>query len=126
MNAALEVMEDYIKIQAARELPVTELQSTKYLVPWFVIEKHNSEGSTSVKKHRLISDCRKLNSALHPPKFRLESWKDILHNLRKGHLGGETRHRECLFSPGKQCLSETLPENADSWETFPTRGGVFV
>jgi hypothetical protein len=87
MSAALGVMEDYINIQAARELPVTELHSTKYLVPWFVIEKQGSNNSASVKKYRLISDSKKLNSALQPPKFRLESWKDILPHLRSCHWG---------------------------------------
>jgi hypothetical protein len=126
MNAALEVMEEYIKIQAARELPVTELKSTKYLVPWFVIEKHSSEGSTSVKKHRLISDCRKLNSALHPPKFRLESWKDILPHLRKGHWGVKLDIENAYFHlENSACLKPYL-RMLIAGRLFQLEGGVLV
>ena len=125
MNAALEVMEEYIKIQAARELPVTELKSTKYLVPWFVIEKHSSEASTSVKKHRLISDCRKLNSALHPPKFRLESWKDILPHLRKGHWGVKLDIENAYFHlENSACLKPYL-RMLIAGRLFQLEGGVF-
>lgn len=44
-----------------------------YLVPWFVISK--SEGG--VTKHRLISDCRKVNAHLNCNTFKMEHWGHI-------------------------------------------------
>ncbi len=87
MAAALKVMQGDVMIGAASKLPVTELCNTRHLVPWFVIEK---SGPDTVKKFRLISDCTKLKYVLHPPKFRLENWKDIL-------IGGEVIHRKFIF-----------------------------
>jgi hypothetical protein len=69
-DLGMEVMKEYLQIGAAREV---SSKDTKYLVPWFVITKQEGEKV----KHRLISDCRQLNLALSPPKFRLDHWKDI-------------------------------------------------
>jgi hypothetical protein len=125
MSAALGVMEDYIKVQAARELPATELQNTKYLVPWLVIEKHNSESSASAKKYRLISDCRKLNSALQPPKFRLESWKDILPHLRRGHWGVNLDIENAYFHLENSPSLKPYLRMMIAGRLFQLDGGVF-
>ncbi len=50
MEAALMVMQEYVLVGAATELPVTILKTTKYLVPWFVVDK------PSLKKFKLILD----------------------------------------------------------------------
>ena len=64
------------------------------MVPWFIIEKASQSGP---KKFRLISDCRVLNSALNPPKFRLENWKDILPQVRKGDWGVKLDIKNAYF-----------------------------
>ena len=70
IKLALEVMEEYVRVGAAQEVPPGK---SSYLVPWFVISKTEGEK----KKHRLISDCREINQSLCPPKFKLDHWKEI-------------------------------------------------
>ena len=70
IKLAMEVMEEYVKLGAAKEV---DLENSKYLVPWFVITK--TEGDKI--KNRLISDCREINQSLNPQKFRLDHWKEI-------------------------------------------------
>ena len=41
ITLALEVMEEYVQAKAAKEVP---LRGTKYLVPWFVIQKVEPSG----------------------------------------------------------------------------------
>ena len=67
---ALEVIHDYVKVGAAKEV---DPKTSKYLVPWFVISKTEGEKT----KHRLISDCREINQSLFPPKFKLDHWREI-------------------------------------------------
>ena len=75
---AQEVMKDYVEAKAAKEV---NPQGTKYLVPWFVIQKMEPSGKM---KNRLISDCRIINKELNPPKFKLDHWKEIFPHLEKG------------------------------------------
>ena len=75
---AQEVIQDYVQAKAAKEV---SLQGTRYLVPWFVIQKVEPSGKI---KNRLISDCREINKELTPPRFKLDHWKDIFPQLEKG------------------------------------------
>lgn len=77
VELALEVMQEYVEAKAAKEVP---FQGTRYLVPWFVIQKVEPDGKI---KNRLISDCRQINQVLTPPKFRLDHWRDIFPLLEK-------------------------------------------
>ena len=70
IRLATSIMEEYVSLGAAREVP---LEGTEYLVPWFVISK--TEGVRT--KRRLISDCRQINQSLSHPRFKLDHWKDI-------------------------------------------------
>lgn len=70
IEKALEVMEEYVKLGAAKEV---SWENTRYLVPWFLVTKTEGEKV----KNRLISDCREINRGLHPPRFKLDHWKDI-------------------------------------------------
>ena len=72
------VMAEYVEAQAAVESPEA---THPYLVPWFVIQKREPDGRV---KNRLISDCREINLALSPPKFRLDHWRDIFPQVQKG------------------------------------------
>ena len=96
-QAALTVVQEYVSVGAATEVDIAELKDstkTKFLVPWFIIEKASQSGP---KKFRLISDCRVLNSALNPPKFRLENWKDILPQVKKGDWGVKLDIKNAYF-----------------------------
>ena len=57
---ALGVMAEYVEAKAAKEVP---LWGTRYLVPWFVIQKTEPQGG---EKFRLISDCREINQKFIP------------------------------------------------------------
>lgn len=70
-------MDEYLSVGAAKEVPFA---GTKFLVPWFVIQKVDSSGK---EKLRLISDCRRLNNFLNPLHFKLDHWKDIFPFLRQ-------------------------------------------
>ena len=54
-DLAMKVMEEYVQVGAAKLLPP---EGTKFLVPWFVVEKVDEKGD---QKLRLISDCREIN-----------------------------------------------------------------
>jgi hypothetical protein len=88
---ALEVIQDYISVGAAKEVT---LQGTKYLVPWFVIQKVEPSGKV---KNRLISDCREINRELLPPKFKLDHWRDIFPQLEKGMWGTKVDLKNAYF-----------------------------
>jgi hypothetical protein len=88
---ALEVILDYVKVGAAKEV---ELRGTRYLVPWFVIQKVDEAGH---QKLRLISDCRKLNEFLAPPHFRLDHWRDIFPVLRKNMWAAKVDLKNAYF-----------------------------
>ena len=61
VQLATKVMEEYVQLGAAKEVPWA---GTKYLVPWFFIQRTDPLGK---EKLRLISDCREINSFLNPP-----------------------------------------------------------
>ena len=88
---ALEVIQDYISVGAAREVSP---QGTRYLVPWFVIQKVEPSGKV---KNRLISDCREINKELHPPKFKLDHWRDIFPHLERGMWGTKVDLKNAYF-----------------------------
>ena len=48
-------------------------QDIRFLVPWFIVSKKEGEGV----KHRLISDCRRINQHLSCKTFRMETWNQI-------------------------------------------------
>jgi len=78
IDMALGVMAEYVETKAAKEVP---LWGTRYLVPWFVIQKTEPQGG---EKFRLISDCREINQGLVPPHFKLDHWKEIFPHLQQG------------------------------------------
>ena len=88
---ALEVLQEYMEAGAAQLVP---WEGTKYLVPWFVIEKKDESGK---RKLRLISDCRALNKFLNPPHFKLDHWKDIFPSLRKGMWAAKVDLKNAYF-----------------------------
>ena len=62
---ATSILEDYKKSGAVSE--VEDQKTTKNLIPWFIIRKKEESGV----KHRLMSDCRELNTFQNPARLGL-------------------------------------------------------
>lgn len=82
ITLAETVLSGYMETGAVQRLPIPRDRPLRdfcksnqihYLVPWFVISKAE-EGGT---KHRLISDCRKVNTHLQCNAFKMENWGHI-------------------------------------------------
>ena len=76
------VLSGYMDSGAVMKLPIPSGQSLtdfccsqdiRFLVPWFIVSKKEGEGV----KHRLISDCRRINQHLSCKTFRMETWNQI-------------------------------------------------
>ena len=65
---ATKVLREYLEVGAVKVFSPID---TKFLVPWFVIAKHD----TGKEKLRLIADCRLLNRHLQTKRFHLDQWK---------------------------------------------------
>ena len=85
----LDLLQEYLAIGAVVELVCPQSLSVpqfldqwgvRHLVPWFVISK--AEGTS--QKHRLITDCRKVNRFLQAPHFKMDHWGQIFPFVRRG------------------------------------------
>lgn len=92
---AQHILQEYQQVGAARPLSFSERNSTRHLVPWFVLEKQDP--TTGKIKGRLISDCREINSHLHTQRFRLDHWQQIFPGLRKGSWGAKIDLKNAYF-----------------------------
>ena len=89
-SKAREILLDYQKSGAVK---VVDPQTSKFLVPWFVISK--VEGDQV--KDRLICDCRKINQFLSPRPFRLDHLQNIFPYLRKGQWAAKIDLKDAYF-----------------------------
>ena len=89
------VLQDYLECGAVTAIGSLQqaLPSTRYLVPWTVLSKWEGDNA----KHRLISDCRVLNSFLRPPHFKLDHWGQIFPFVRKGMWAAKIDLRHAYF-----------------------------
>jgi hypothetical protein len=85
----LDLLQEYLAIGAVVELVCPQSLSVpqfldqwgvRHLVPWFVISK--AEGTS--QKHRLITDCRKVNRLLQAPHFKMDHWGQNFPFVRRG------------------------------------------
>ena len=89
-HLANDIIKEYLDLGAVKKVP---FQGTKFLVPWFVIEKQDE---TQVKR-RLICDCRKINDFLQPKHFHLDHWKDIFPHLKQGMFATKIDLKNAYF-----------------------------
>ena len=88
---ALPLIQEYLEIGAVVE---TSFSEVRHLIPWFLIQKKESDGSTKV---RLISDCREINKYFQPSYFRMENWGDIFPVLRQGMWAAKVDLKHAYF-----------------------------
>lgn len=79
--------------QTSGEVRVVPPNTTRYLVPWFVISK--PEGDKV--KDRLICDCRQLNQYLTPKPFLLDHLQNIFPYLRKNQWAAKIDLKDAYF-----------------------------
>ena len=84
-------MKDYEKVGAVKR--VFDPENTRHLVPWFIISKGVGENL----KHRLISDCRELNTFFTPHPFRLDHMRGIYPYLKQGQWGAKIDLKDAYF-----------------------------
>ena len=94
LQAGLSVMEEYLDVQAVKEI---QHHQAKFLVPWFTITKTEPNGE---EKIRLIADCRLLNSFLEPKSFKLDHMQQIFSCLRKGMFAIKIDLKHAYFHLG--------------------------
>ena len=73
-DQVLTILQEYQEAGAVRELEGWEIPQVKYLIPFFIIEKKEMDGSNKI---RLITDCRELNQFLQPKPFKLDQLQQI-------------------------------------------------
>ena len=90
VQLALQVLGEYLEVKAVRVVPPS---TAHHLVPWFIVTKKefNSE------KHRLIADCREVNSFLETKHFKLDHWESIFPFLKKGLWGAKVDLKNAYF-----------------------------
>ena len=88
---AKEILAEYLDIGAVQKVSPT---TSKFLVPWFVLEKKEKEGK---RKLRLITDCRQLNYFLGTKHFKLDHWQHIFPVLRKNMFATKIDLKNAYF-----------------------------
>ena len=87
-----EILAEYSRVGAIKK--VTEEDGpTRYLVPWFVVQK--KEGSKI--QSRLITDCRKINQFYCTQHFKLDHLENIFPFLQKGMFAAKVDLKNAYF-----------------------------
>ena len=84
------ILEDYQKVGAVK---LVDKKDARHLVPWFIISKLDGNQT----KHRLISDCREINSYSIAKHFKMDHWQVIFPFLKKGMYGAKIDLKDAYF-----------------------------